>query len=201
MENLVRLLCERGVLKTKRVISAFQTIDRKEFVLHEDKENPYGDYPLSIGDEQTISQPTTVAFMLELLAVAKKDKILDVGSGSGWTTALLAHLTGTKGKVVGVEIIPKLVKLGSGNLAKYDFPHAEIFEAGETLGLPVEAPFDKILVSAEDESVPQELIDQLKVGGTMVIPIQNAVCKIHKVSRTENKIEKYEGFRFVPLMH
>ena len=93
------------------------------------------------------------------------------------------------------------MKLGGTSLAKYNFPHAEIFEAGETLGLPAEAPFDKILVSAANESVPQELIDQLKVGGTMVIPIQNAIWKIYKASRTENKIEKYEGFRFVPLMH
>ena len=150
MEKVVRHLIGRGGIKKIRIISAFQTIDRKEFVLHDEKENPYGDDPLSIGDEQTISQPTTVAFMLELLAFAKKDKILDVGSGSGWTTALLAHLTGTKGKVYGMEIIPKLVKLGNDNLAKYEFPHAEIFEAGETLGLPVEAPFDKILFSAAD---------------------------------------------------
>ncbi len=201
MENLVRLLCERGVLKTKEIIDAFQTIDRKEFVLPEDKEDAYGDYPLSIGFDQTVSQPTTVAFMLELLSVAKGNKILDVGSGSGWTTALLAHLAGTKGAVYGVEIIPELVSFGAGNLAKYDFPNAEIFAATAKLGLQAMAPFDKILVSAEDRTVPYELLDQLKVGGTMVMPILDAVWKIQKISETKTETEKYEGFRFVPLMH
>lgn len=201
MENLVRHLLESGVLKTKSIIDAFQTIDRKNFVSSGDKEDAYGDYPLSIGHEQTISQPTTVAFMLELLSVAKGDKILDVGSGSGWTTALLAHLAGTKGAVYGVEIVPELVSFGAGNLVKYDFQNAEIFDASATLGLPTEAPFDKILVSAAGRAVPEELLSQLKVGGTMVVPVKDAIWKIQKISEAETEIEKYEGFRFVPLMH
>ena len=201
MENLVRHLLKSGVLKTKSIIDAFQTIDRKNFVSSGDKEDAYGDHPLSIGFDQTISQPTTVAFMLGLLSVAKGNKVLDVGSGSGWTTALLAHLAGTKGAVYGVEIVPELVSFGAGKLAKYDFQNAEIFDASATLGLPTEAPFDKILVSAAGRAVPEELLSQLKVGGTMVMPVKDAIWKIQKISEAETEIEKYEGFRFVPLIH
>ena len=182
--DLVDKLVGDGVLKTVRIIDALKRIDRVEFVLEEYKYEAYGDYPLLIGHGQTISQPTTVAFMLELLRPEKGDRILDVGSGSGWTTALLAQIVGPTGRVWGLELVPELVKFGSENLAKYDFPHAGIQQAGDVLGLPREAPFDKILVSAAGEEMPQELIDQLKVSGRLVIPIQNSVWKVDKISET-----------------
>ena len=203
--DLINKLLEDGVLKTKRIIEAFMEIDRADFVKKEYIGEAYGDYPLPTEQGQTISQPSTVAFMLELLQPAEGDRILDVGSGSGWSTALLAQIAGPKGRVWGVELIGELVKFGSENLAKYDFPHAGIQQAGDVLGLSQEAPFDKILVSAAGEEMPQALIDQLKVGGRLVVPIQDSswkidsVWKVDKVSETEiDKIE-FPGFAFVPL--
>jgi len=204
-KGLVNKLTDEGVLKTKRIIQAFLEIDRVDFVPEEYRSEAYDDYPLPIERGQTISQPSTVAFMLELLRPAESDKILDVGSGSGWTTALLAQIVGPEGRVWGVELISELVKFGSENLAKYNFPHAGIQQAGDVLGLPEEAPFDKILVSATGEKMPQALINQLKVGGRLVVPIQDSawtmdsVWKVDKVSKTEiDKIE-FPGFAFVPL--
>lgn len=180
------------------IINTMKKIDRKDFVLKEYEKEAYEDYPLPIGFNQTISQPSTVNFMLKLLDPQKQEKILDLGSGSGFSTALLAEAVGEKGKVFGVEKIPELVSFGKKNLSKYDFNNATILEAGETLGLPTEAPFDKILVSASAKEIPQELIDQLKVGGIMVIPVENNILRIKK-TKHDIEIQKYEGFVFVPL--
>lgn len=198
-KKFVQYLINAGSLKTSNIIKAFRAIDRANFVRTKDIENAYGDYPLQIGNEATISQPTTVVFMLELLQVKAGDTILDVGSGSGWTTALLAHIVGSKGKVRGVEIIAELVEFGRKNLKKYKFANAKIMQASEKIGAEHAAPFDKILVSAAGEDLPQELVNQLKVGGRLVIPIRSSVWKIDKVSRDQiDKIE-FPGFSFVPL--
>ena len=160
----------------------------------------YEDCALPIGYGQTISQPYTVAFMLELLGPKEKDKILDVGSGSGWTTALLSKIVGEKGKVFGLERIPELVDFGKKNLSKYGFNNYKIMQAKETLGLSEEAPFDKILVSATAQDLPQDLIDQLRIGGIMVIPIKDAILKIVKLSENKTDTQKFIGFAFVPLI-
>jgi protein-L-isoaspartate(D-aspartate) O-methyltransferase len=162
-------------------------------------EEAYGDYPLPIGFGQTISQPTTVALMLELLQPHKGDKILDVGSGSGWTTALLARIA-ESGPVYGVEIVPELVAFGAKNLGKYGFRNASIAQAGKELGLPREAPFDRILVSASSSDLPESLVKQLKVGGTMVIPIGDSVFRIVKKTEKDIEEEEFPGFLFVPLI-
>ena len=214
MENkgeLVKHLVDSGVLETSEIIAAFQKFDRADFVQKEYLDEAYEDHPLPIGHGQTISQPSTVAFMLELLQPKAGEKILDVGSGSGWTTALLAQIVGPSGKVFGVELIPALADFGRKNLEKYNFSWAEIRSAGEKVGLAEEAPFDKILVSASGEEIPQELISQLKIGppaspekrggqgGRMVIPVQNSVWKIDKLTKSEVRKEEFPGFVFVPL--
>ncbi|MBT3282581.1 protein-L-isoaspartate O-methyltransferase [bacterium] len=188
------------VLENKDIRDAFVAIDRKDFVSEDYVEEVYEDYALPLGYEQTISQPTTVAFMLDLLVPQKGDKVLDVGSGSGFVTALLAHIVGESGYVIGVERVQELVKLGQENLSKYDFKNAEIKQAVKELGLQEEAPFDKILVSAAAEEVPKELLRQLKVGGVMVVPIYDNIWQVRKISEENIDIKKFERFEFVPLI-
>lgn len=197
---LKRLRSDTKVLSSGEIRSVFQVIDRKDFVRSDYQVEAYEDYPLPIGEGQTISQPTTVAFMLELLDPKPGERVLDVGSGSGWTTALLAKLVGPTGKVLGVERIPALVSFGQENLKKYALENASISLAGKELGLPAEAPFDKILVSAAADGVPEALVNQLKQGGIMLIPIGDSICKIAKRSDGSIETKFFPGFVFVPLV-
>jgi protein-L-isoaspartate(D-aspartate) O-methyltransferase len=137
--------------------------------------------------------------MLRLLDVRAGQRVLDVGSGSAWTTALLAHLVGATGEVIGVEVVPELVSFGRGNLAAVGVP-ARVEPAGEgTLGLPDEAPFDRILVSAEAGTLPLSLVEQLVVGGVLVVPVAGVM---HEVRRTAGRpdVVRHGGYSFVPLV-
>lgn len=198
-EDLIDHLVKAGALKTKQVIGAFRKVDRADFVPSNFLDEAYGDYPLPIGYGQTISQPYTVAFMLELLKPKPGEKILDVGSGSGWTTALLAAIVGERGRVIGVEIVPQLVEFGKKNLKKHQFSQASIVEGGDTLGWPQEAPYDRILVSAAADELPAELVEQLKVGGRIVIPLEGSVWSIDKKAPDRLETREFPGFVFVPL--
>ncbi|MBI3983759.1 protein-L-isoaspartate(D-aspartate) O-methyltransferase [Candidatus Microgenomates bacterium] len=187
------------VLRTPEIIEAFEKVDRASFVSTEYLAYAYTDRPLPIGAGQTISQPYTVAFMLELLEPTAGQRILDVGSGSGWTTALLGQIVGRKGKVIGLEVVTELIEFGQANLAKYDLPQAEIRLAGRSLGLAEEAPFDRILVSAAADKLPATLVDQLEIGGIMVAPVRSSVWKVIKTEPDRFEREEYPGFAFVPL--
>lgn len=183
-----------------RITEAFEAIDRANFLPPDMKHAAEFDSPIPIGYGQTNSQPYTVRLMLEWLDPRPGEKILDVGSGSGWTTALLAYLVGPKGRVYAVERVPELVEFGRQNAERAGVKNAEFYPAGEEFGLPDEAPFDRILVSASADELPQELIDQLKVGGKMVIPVQNDILEITKKTRGDLDIKKHPGFVFVPLL-
>lgn len=196
---LIAHLRDRGALRSPSLIRCFETIDRKDFVTEEEKGAAYGDYPLPIGFGQTISQPYTVAFMLELLGAGEGDRVLDIGSGSGWTTALLACVVGRSGSVTGLERIEELVRFGNRNLAKYDLSQAEIRLAGPELGVPGKA-LDRILVSASAAHFPKELIRQLAPGGVLVIPVGNSIFRVEKSADGEVVYDEYPGFVFVPLV-
>ena len=201
-EVLINNIIARGYLKTPEIIKAFRRVDRQDFVPEENTAESYGDYPLPIGHGQTISQPSTVAFMMELLQPKEEDKILDIGAGSGWTTVILAEIAGERGFVYGTELVVELVEFGRKNLSKNGVANAEIWQADiNQLGLPDKAPFDKILVSAAAEDLPPELIDQLKIGGRMVMPILDSIWKIDKISQDDIKQERHYGFAFVPLRY
>ncbi len=168
---------------------------------------------LPIGFGQTISQPLVVAFMMELLQIKEGEKILDVGSGSGWTTALLAHLTGEMGKVIALEIVPELRTFGETNVRKYDFVERGIVKflcQDGSKGCASEAPFDKILASASVQpdqkdlgsqpEIPEDWKSQLKVGGIIVAPVGSVIHSLTKKSDTEFEKTEYPGFVFVPLI-
>jgi len=198
--ELINAMMTSGVLKTPRIIDAFQIIDRKYFVPEAFSEHIYIDRPLPIGKDQTISQPSTVAFMLELLLPEEGAKVLDIGSGSGWTAALLCAIVGEKGSVLGLERVDDLVERGQNNLKQFDFKQCRIKKADEKLGLPGET-FDNILVSASADEIPRELFAQLKIGGILVIPVRNSIFRFKKISETEIETEEYQGFVFVPLIY
>ena len=200
MHELVDEMIFSNVLKSPHIIDAFKAVDRKYFVPEVLREETYIDYALPIGNGQTISQPSTVAFMLEKLAPQKGDRVLDIGSGSGWTTALLCHIVGEEGSVTGLERVSALVEQGEDNLSQFDFDHGCIKKAGEKLGVPGEE-FDRILVSAAADEIPEELFSQLKVGGILVIPVENSIYKFKKVSEEKIEQEAFYGFIFVPLIY
>lgn len=201
--DLVNYLIRNGVLKSEEIINAFLKIDRIDFIRDENKFEAYADYPLPIGYGQTISQPWTVAFMLELLQPQEENKVLDVGFGSGWTTCLLAEIVGEKGKVYGIEIIPEIFDFGKKNIEKYNFIKKKIVEVKRgdgSKGWKEYAPFDRILVSASADEIPQNLIDQLNLNGILVIPDKTGINQI--IKKENGQIEKYHyyGFSFVPLV-
>ena len=206
MAELVQQLIDQGYLKTKEIIQAFKKIKRKDFVLLEMQSNSGKNVPLSIGHGQTISQPLTVAFMLELLDIKKGQKILDIGSGSGWTTALLAEIVGEKGKVFAIERIQELKDFGEKNVSKYNFIRSNraTFITGDGIkGLPDQAPFDRIHVAAATNKIPTNLLEQLSIGGKLIIPqginFQDIVL-IEKIGKNKYHQEKFPGFNFVPLV-
>lgn len=197
--ELVDSLIERKALKTKSITDAFLKVDRMNFLREGQLAMAYYDGALPTLSGQTISQPFTVAFMFELLQPKPGDKILNVGSGSGWTVALLAEIVGEEGSVTGTEIVPELVEHGKQNLAKFDYINAEIIQADKDyLGVKGEK-FDKILVDASSLKLPRELLDQLEKDGTMVIPIGDSIVKVNFEKDGRIREEAYPGFLFVPL--
>jgi len=203
--NLVDNLIQEGWLKTSSIIQAFRKIKRKDFL-------PFGienlaeiNEALSIGYYQTISQPLVVALMLELLQPQKGEKILDIGSGSGWTTALLSEIVKPRGRVFALEIVPELKKFGEGNARKYSFIKkgiAKFILADGSKGYPEAAPFDKILCSAslQKNEFPKSWQKQLKPGGRIVAPLGNSIYLCVKKANGDFESEEFPGFVFVPLV-
>lgn len=181
---------------------AFAQIKREDFVLPELKPLASIDEALPIGWGQTISQPFTVRFMLEKLEPKRGEKILDIGAGSGWTTALLAHMVGGEGKVVGIEVLASLKEFGERNVAKYHFQNVEFLCRNGTEGYAKEAPFDKILVSAslEKKQLPKAWKQQLKIGGKIVLPIKDSLWVFKKKDANAFEETEYPGFVFVPFV-
>ena len=222
--SLIGELINEGTLKTPEIIKAFRTVRRRDFIRSEDAGQAEVNEPLRIGFGQTISQPLTVAFMLEKLRPRAGEKILDIGCGSGWTTALLAFIVGDSGKIYGLERICELKNFAATNVNKYirfsnypaeaeGWPGRRFIKNGVVhiicsdgfYGLPEFGPFDKILVSAAAEEVPSELLKQLEIGGRLVMAIgrifsAQSIRVIDKVADDKFKIKEYPGFIFVPLI-
>jgi protein-L-isoaspartate(D-aspartate) O-methyltransferase len=179
---------------------AFKKIKRKDFVLESEVNLSNIDTALPIGFGQTISQPSTVDLMLNWLDISPGDAVLDIGSGSGYTTALLSTIVGPKGRVFAVEKIPELKQFGENNCKKCNLKNVSFFLAQKQLGLTKCAPYDCILVSASAQEFPDNLINQLKIGGKMVIPVKNDIYEVTRLSGEKTERIKHPGFVFVPLL-
>ncbi|MBI1984559.1 MAG: protein-L-isoaspartate O-methyltransferase [Candidatus Wildermuthbacteria bacterium] len=184
---------------------AFKDIRREDFIPQDMKPFASLNEALPIGFNQTISQPEVVRFMLEKLNPEPGQKIMDIGAGSGWTTALLAKIAGTKGKVIAIEIIPQLAKFGEKNVASYGFIEKGIVKylcQDGSHGYPEGAPYDRILVSASlsKKELPNAWKEQLARGGKIVAPIKNSIWVFTKNSKDEFQEEEYPGFAFVPFV-
>lgn len=190
-----------------RIDHAMRTVPREAFLPEGQKGSAGFDVPLPIGGGSTCSQPTTVRNMLELLDPAPGDNVLDVGSGSGWTTAILATLvhddTGS-GTVTGVELLPEMVTRSQDALRTLEVTNVHIRQAiPDTLGFPDGAPYDRILVSADaNADIPSELVDQLAVGGTLVCPVDEVMTVLRKrgTGETDVQVTEHGLYRFVPLV-
>lgn len=215
--TLIDELVKEGWLRTPRIIEAFREIKRVDFLPADMKRLAELNEALPIGYGQTISQPLTVAFMLELLQPEPGNKILDIGFGSGWTTALLAQIVSQelkakikspnskmKGRVISIEIIPELKNFGENNIAKYNFIEKGIVEcvlADGSKGYSKEAPYDRILASASVQGeIPLAWREQLKIGGRLVAPVGSSVWLLIKSAENQFEEQEYPGFAFVPLV-
>jgi len=216
--DLIDQLIKEGWLKTPRIIEAFRIIKREDFLPEDMKNLAELNEALPIGHGQTISQPLVVAFMLEQLEPEPGNKILDIGSGSGWTSALLAYMVSKEGlkskiknqkskingKVIAIEVVPELKEFGEKNVSKYNFIKKGIVEficTDGSKGYQKEAPYDKILCSAAiQDKIPGVWKEQLKIGGRIVTPIGSSIWLLIKKSEDEFEEIEYPGFAFVPLI-
>lgn len=208
--ELEKDLIRNGYLKSPLLIEAFKNIDRKDFVPKELMDLAYINEPLHIGFGQTISQPLTVVFMLELLDPRPGEKILDVGAGSGWQTALIAYCVskgGKSGEVLGIERIREFKEMAEENVSKYNFIEkgiARILLGDGSHGAPSkflpQGGFDKIIAAAMATEIPLAWKEQLKIGGRIVTPVFQSIWVLDKISEGEFRKQEYFGFSFVPLI-
>jgi protein-L-isoaspartate(D-aspartate) O-methyltransferase len=187
----------RGV-RDPRVLDAMRQVPRHELVPQSWRDQAYEDRPLPIGAGQTISQPYVVAAMSEALALAGGERVLEVGTGSGYQAAVLSKLAK---QVYTIEIVPELAKRAKADLARLGYANVLVREGDGWRGWPEHAPFDAIMVTAAPEEVPPDLIAQLAVGGRLVIPVGGRDQKLLLVRKTPEGItrEVLFGVRFVPM--
>ena len=199
---LIEKLIKEGVLKNELIIEAFKAIPREEFLLKAFVSKAYADVALPIHAQQTISQPTTIAIMLEALELEPGLKVLEVGTGSGYNAALLSRIVGPKGKVYTIEIVPELVEFAKKNLAKLKIRNVEVVLGDGSKGYPKEAPYDRIICAAAALKMPSAFVEQLKEGGIVIAPIgTRSLQHLIKGRKINGKLvtEELGEFVFVPL--
>ena len=204
-EILLNSLQKHEYLKSKPVINAMRNVPREMFLPPSHRTRAYLDRPLPIDDGQTISAPHMNAMMCELLQISPGDKILEIGTGSGYHAALLGYITGEQGEVFTIERHPNLADQARSHLLNAEITNVTVIEGDGTNGYSQEAPYDKILITAAGPSIPPPLITQLSPnGGIMCIPLgkKHSFQNLYKIVKSGNHIEKtrISGVMFVPLI-
>ncbi len=202
-ERLIESLVEAGVLKTPRIVEAFRKVPRHLFVAKDYTDYAYDDTALPIMKESTISQPYTVAMMLEALQPDDGDVVMEIGTGSGWQACLIAHIVSERGKVVTIEIDMDVAEFGRKNVEKLKPNNIELVHGDGSVGYEKGGPYDKIVYTAGTPKIPDIVFKQLKVGGRMVAPLGSAFAQamyvIDKVSEDKYEQRKLGDFLFVKL--
>jgi len=196
-----RQIVARGI-RDEALLEAMREVPREEFVASADRDHAYGDHPLPIGSGQTISQPYIVALMIEAARVGARDRVLEVGAGSGYAAAVMGEMGA---QVVGVERKPELALAARDRLARLGYANVEIVEGDGSRGWADAAPYDAILAAASGSHVPEALVDQLKPGGRLVMPVggqlwAQKLVKLTKLANGSTKRESLGKVRFVPLI-
>jgi protein-L-isoaspartate(D-aspartate) O-methyltransferase len=197
--QLLQSLKQKGF--SSQILRAFEKVPRENFVSEKLKSLAYEDTALPIGNEQTISQPYTIATMLSLIKLKKGQKVLEVGSGCGYVLALLSEIVGNAGKVFGIEIIKELAEKSKKNLMNYK--NIKIYNKNGSDGLKEKASFDRILISAACREIPKKLLSQLKDNGILVAPVGLHEQSLVAVKRIKNKFitqKEIPGFIFVKFV-
>jgi protein-L-isoaspartate(D-aspartate) O-methyltransferase len=197
-EQMVREQIEARGVRDARVLAAMRKVPRHLFVPAEEQGEAYNDYPLAIGHGQTISQPYIVAYMTDALELKPRDRVLEIGTGSGYQAAILAELVA---EVYSIEIVEPLAKEAEARLRRLGYSKVQVRAGDGYRGWPEAAPFDAIIVTAAPSHVPQPLVDQLREGGRMVLPLGSWEQDLVRLRRTREGIlrEYLLPVRFVPM--
>jgi len=197
-ERMLREQIEARGVTDARVLAALRAVPRHELVPEAQRDYAYEDRPLSIGHGQTISQPYIVALMSEALELDENERVLEIGTGSGYQAAVLGELAR---EVYSIEIVAPLAERAKLDLARLGYDNVQVRQGDGYRGWPEQAPFDAIVVTAAPEHVPQALVDQLAVGGRLVIPVGRGVQELLRITRDEQGVheERLLGVRFVPM--
>jgi len=188
------------LITNQEVLQAFKKVKRENFILKQYEKQAYEDIPLPIGFNATISQPTTVMIMTQALNIKKGNKILEIGTGSGYQAAILSILVGIKGKIISTEFIPELTEFAKQNLK--DYKNIKVIHTDGSKGYKEQAPYDAIIITAAIPELPQTIIDQLKDGGRLVAPVgPQGEQRMIKIIKKNNRLIKEDlgSFIFVPL--
>ncbi len=201
-DKLIEYWIKDKVITNKKLIEAFKKVPRENFVKKEFLDQAYYDTPLPTIKEQTISQPTTVMIMLQALSLKEGDKVLEIGTGSGYNSALISHIIGKKGTIYTIEIVSELVKFAKKNISKLKIKNVKIIHADGSQGYKEASPYNAIILTAGTPKIPQPLIEQLKNNGRLLAPVgplyEQVMIKITK--KGERLIKENLGpFVFVPL--
>ncbi len=201
-KEILDRLKEEGYIKSDKVYKALLKVPREMFIPDDVKNYAYVDAPLPIGYGQTISAIHMVAMMCENLDLQEGDKVLEVGSGCGYHAAVVSEIVGKDGLVVSIERIPELAEMARNNLKKLGYDNVIVICGDGTLGCPEYAPYDKIYITASGPQVPKPLINQLKDGGKLIMPVGNYLQELILLEKKDGKIieKKLGSVAFVPLI-